>query len=162
MVARTMAPDKTYPTLSDYQPWTEEVVEAGRAIPVHSGGRVKPLETYAGYMMLSFRGDRTIRVVGEGDEVVKIGPTEWLLDTLFRPQYSMKLPVFRVDNSDVFETIGMTGKEKRDRYSYEELDPYRQRLIEVGGEFEKMQDQGIELSTVQKQTFELARNVRSY
>ncbi len=162
VAVKKMMPDKSVLRLSEYEPWPDEVVEAARAIPIHNGGRVKPLETFAGYMMLSFRGDRTIRIIGSGEGKTRIGPTEWLLDTLFRPEVSMKLPTFRVDNSDVFETIGMEGKEKRDRYSYEELDPYRARLFEVGAEFEGLQEKGFKLSTVQKQTRELASNVRSY
>ncbi|HJM63199.1 MAG: hypothetical protein CMN05_00690 [Roseibacillus sp.] len=159
MVIKTMMPDRDYPEITDYKPWSEEVIETARAIPVQENGRIKPLETYAGFTLLGMRGDRGIRVIGEDGRKIKIGPVEWMLDALFRPELARKLPTFRVDNSDVFETIGMRGKEKRDRYSYDELKPHLAELTTVAAEFDQLSQKGAELTTVQKQTRELNYNV---
>jgi ABC-type transport system involved in cytochrome c biogenesis permease subunit len=162
LAVKTMLPDREYPEINEYEPWSEEVIETARGLPIHEGGRVKPFETYAGFTLLGMRGDRGLRILGEDGEMIKVGPVEWMLDALFRPELGKQLPSFRVDNSDVFETIGMVGKEKRDRYSYAELEPHLEQLITVSTEFQELKDKGTELSTVQKQTIELAYNIRVY
>ena len=48
--------------VSDYSPWSEEVLEIAEAIPVQEGGRIKPLRTYARFKMMSFHGSLTMRV----------------------------------------------------------------------------------------------------
>ena len=162
LVLKTMAPDRECPEITEYTPWSQAVIETARAIPVQENGRVKPLETYAGFTLLGMRGDRGIKIIGADDKEIKIGPVEWMLDALLRPELAKQLPTFRVDNSDVFETIGMEGKEKRDRYSYDELEPYLKQLTIVAAEFEKLKENGADLTTVQKQARELNYNVQVY
>ncbi|MFP6876463.1 MAG: hypothetical protein VCA37_06515, partial [Roseibacillus sp.] len=162
LVLKTMAPDREFPEIPEYTPWSEAVIETARALPVQENGRVKPLETYAGFTLLGMRGDRGIKIIGADDKEIEIGPVEWMLDALLRPELAKQLPTFRVDNSEVFETIGMEGKDKRDRYSYAELEPYLEQLTLVAAEFEKLKENGADLTTVQKQARELNYNVQVY
>ena len=104
------------------------------------GGRVKPLETFAGYTMLRLRGARSM-TVGSEEDPITLGPTEWLLDVLFRPQMAIKQPTFRVDNSEVLELVGLEGKEKRDRYTYLEIVEARERLMELRDQYRAMAEQ---------------------
>jgi len=159
---KELLPKDDYMTLADYEPWSGEVVETAKGIPVQDGGRVKPLESHAGFLMLGMRGDRLIKILDENGEKVKITPTEWMMDALFRPHVAIQLPTFRVDNSEVMERIGMDGKAKRDRYSYEELSGAREALLQRGTEYEKLSQGDVDLDTVQKQTLALAQNFRMF
>ena len=162
MAVKDMIPERSYVHFEDYEPWDARVLETGMGIPVQDGGRVKPLESYAGYMMLGLRGDRMITIIGKDDEKVKVTPTEWMLDALFRPHVAVKHPTFRIDNSEVIELIGLSAKAKRDRYTYEELLPARESLFQHGSDYERLAQQDTDLDTVQQQTLALARNVRLF
>ena len=120
-----------------YKPWGEEVVETAKSIPVQDGGRVKPFETRAQFLMLKLHGARKMKFES-GGEKISIGPTEWLLDILFRPELAMKMPTFRVDDSDLLEEVGMDVKSRRDRYSYLDLEPYLQELAKRASDVQKM------------------------
>lgn len=138
--------------VENYEVWTEEAVNVSRDIAVQDGGRIKPFSTWAGFTMLKLHGDRSMKVK-VGGRKVKLGPEEVLLDCFFRPEFARKLPVFRIDDSEVISSLttgglpddvrhaaGMDvsghrahhdiaikkvlkGKNRRDRYSYAELEP---------------------------------------
>jgi ABC-type transport system involved in cytochrome c biogenesis permease subunit len=162
LAVKEMRPEKVLVEIPDYDPWSEEVLAVAREIPVQAGGRVKPFETYADYMMLSMRGDRGMTIRGANGDKVRITPTAWLLDSLFRPDAAMQLPSFRVDNSEVVQLIGLEAREKRDRYSYEEISAAREKLLDLAITYEGMQQREEELDRVQTQTLALARMMRSY
>ncbi|MEC8941789.1 MAG: cytochrome c biogenesis protein CcsA, partial [Verrucomicrobiota bacterium] len=105
-------------------------------IPVQDGGRVKPFETRAGFLMLKLHGARKMKIKS-GEEKISIGPTEWLLDILFRPELAMKMPTFRLDDSDLLKEVGMDVKNRRDRYSYVDLEPYLQEIGKKAGDIQK-------------------------
>lgn len=164
MAVRTMVPEKYLVEVSDYEPWSEEVLEAARGIPVQSGGRVKPLQTYAGYKMLGMRGDRRMKIKDGHGEKVAIEPTAWMLDALFRPNLAMEQPTFRVEDSEVLKKIGLKPRAKRDRYSYKELSEGRSELLRLGAEYQQMleDDRELELDLDQQHLFDLARQLRDY
>lgn len=143
-----------------YEPWDEATVEAIKAIPVQDGGRIKPFSTYAAFRMLGMHGARSMKVAGDDGEPVTLKPTQWLMDTLFRPQLAVGLPTFRVDNSDVLKAIDVKVKGKRDRYSYLEIEPGRDKLVELAQSYEPIAKK--ERDPVQQQTIDLAYNVRDY
>ena len=157
-----MLPEKSLVKIVEYEPWSEEVLDAARGIPVQDGGRVKPLETYAGYKMLGMRGDRRMTIKGADDKKIRIKPTAWIMDALFRPELAVKLPTFRIDNSEVLDRIGLKGRAKRDRYSYEEVNKARAEMFKLATEYEQLAKDDIDLDTVQKQTLALARSVRAF
>jgi len=146
--------------IEGYEPWEEATVEAVESLPVQDGGRVKPLSTFAGFRMLGLHGARSMKVEGKGGEVFKLTPTEWMMDTLFRPNLAVDLPTFRVDNSDVLEAIGVGVKGRRDRYSYSEIESGRDKLIELAQSYEPIGKK--ERDPVQQQTIDLAYNLRNY
>ena len=143
-----------------YKPWETETVELIEALPVQDGGRVKPFSTYAGFKMLGLHGARSMKVEGEGGKVFKLKPTEWLMDTVFRPELAVDHPTFRIDNSKVLEAIGVDQKGRRDRYSYNEIVEGRKKLIELAQSYEPIDRETRD--PVQQQTIDLAYNIRSY
>ena len=116
-----------YQQVEGYSKWNAETVEIAKGIPVQDGGRVKPFETRAQFLMLKLHGARKMKFESGGKEI-SIGPTEWLLDILFRPELALKMPTFRVDDSELLENVGMEVESRRDRYSYIQLEPYMQEL----------------------------------
>jgi ABC-type transport system involved in cytochrome c biogenesis permease subunit len=143
-----------------YVPWEEETIEVAESLPLQDGGRIKPLATYAGFKMLQLHGARSMKVEGKGGEVSNIKPTEWLMDTLFRPELAVDLPTFRIDNSQVLEAIGVESKGRRDRYSYAEIEPGRDKLIELAQSYEPIEKK--QRDPMQQQAIDLAYNIRNY
>jgi ABC-type transport system involved in cytochrome c biogenesis permease subunit len=143
-----------------YVPWEKETLEAAESLPLQDGGRIKPLATYAGFKMLQLHGARSMKVKGKGGEEFKLKPTEWLMDTLFRPTLAVHLPTFRVDNSQVLEAIAVETKGRRDRYSYAEIEPGRDKLIELAQSYEPIEKK--QRDPMQQQAIDLAYNMRYY
>ncbi|MFT6572004.1 MAG: hypothetical protein ACJA16_000177, partial [Akkermansiaceae bacterium] len=153
-----------------YSPWSEEVVEVASAIPVQDGGRVKPLATYARFKMLGFHGSLTMKVKS-GGTVHKIGPVEWFLDCMFRPELVDDLPIFRLDDSDILKPFGIETKKRRARLSFNDLtnggtadEDGFQLLIARGREIlEKQEEKGKDsLSANEKKTVEFAQKALNY
>ena len=143
-----------------YTPWPEETLKTAGTLPLQDGGRIKPLSTYAGFLMLGLHGARSMEIKGTGGKTYKIKPTAWLMDSLFRPQLAIKLPTFRVDNSAVLEAIAVKPRGKRDRYSYEDIEPGREKLIELAKTYEAVEKD--KRDPVQAQTIDLADNLRNF
>ena len=143
-----------------YVPWEKESLKVVESLPLQDGGRIKPFSTYAGFKMLQLHGARSMKVLGKGGEEFKIKPTEWLMDTLFRPELAVNLPTFRVDNSQVLEAISVETKGRRDRYSYAEIAPGIQKLIELAQSYEPIEKK--QRDPLQQQVIDLAYNIRNY
>lgn len=125
------------------------VVALLAGLPAQESGRIKPLDTIARFRLLRFSGRQSIPVTEDakssgkpltdpvtGKELLnakgkpyKLGATEWLALTWFRPDIAKDLRVFIVDNSDAIIEIGVKAKSKRDRYSYNELVSGRSSLM---------------------------------
>lgn len=136
----------------------KEVVETFASIPVQESGRIKPLENIASYRLLRFRARRSIwltengemdgkpitdpatqkHIVKDGDKPVKLNATEWLLMSWFRPDIARLVPLFKVDNSSAITELGLTAKAKRDQYTFAEIEPARQTLMEKMSEYREM------------------------
>jgi ABC-type transport system involved in cytochrome c biogenesis permease subunit len=154
--------------VAGYIPWTDDTLKVAETIPIQNGGRIKPLSTFGGFTMLGLHGARSMKIEGDRGKEFTIKPTAWLLDTLFRPQLAIKFPTFRIDNSSVLEAIGVKPRGKRDRYSYEDIEPGREKLVELAQSYEAIRkakkDAGQDdtLDPVQTQTIDLAYNLRNY
>jgi ABC-type transport system involved in cytochrome c biogenesis permease subunit len=146
--------------IKDYKPWSQATLDAAETIPLQSGGRVKPLVTFAGFSMLTVHGARSMEIETEAGKKIKIKPTAWLLDALFRPQLAIQLPTFRVDNSAALEAVGIKTRSKRDRYSYAEIEPGRVKLIELAKSYEAIDAK--KRDPIQTQTVDLAYSLRNY
>jgi ABC-type transport system involved in cytochrome c biogenesis permease subunit len=161
VVMRDAMPPEEARVVPDYEPWTAEVLEVAETIPVQDGGRIKPLSTYAGFTMLRLYGARSMKIKpAEDAEEIRIEPLEWMLDALFRPRFAVRQPSFRVEDSDVLLAIDVEAGERRDRYSYAEIEPGRDRLLELARTYSQG-DREPETS-LEKQIVSLATNVQSY
>jgi ABC-type transport system involved in cytochrome c biogenesis permease subunit len=129
-----------------------ELVKIFAGLPAMVNGRIKPLDTVARFALLRFHGKQSIKAEtldeSNGEKIPVIDPVtgeklvdakgkaqkftamEWMLLTWFRPESARALPVFIVDNSDAIVLLGLHGKGKRDRYSFNEIEGARQTLGE--------------------------------
>lgn len=133
----------------------KEVADTFAAIPVQETGRIKPLENIASYRLLRFRARRSLwltdsgemdgkplvdpatqkPITKEGGKPVKLNAVEWMLMSWFRPDIGRIVPLFKVDNSSAISELGLTAKAKRDQYTYAEIEPARQLLMQKMGEY---------------------------
>ncbi|MEO7101322.1 MAG: cytochrome c biogenesis protein CcsA [Luteolibacter sp.] len=146
--------------IADYTPWSRETIEIAETIPVQNGGRIKPLSTYAGFTMLGLQGARSMDIEGKDGKKITLKPMAWMLDALFRPQLAIQEPTFLVDNSAALEAIGVKPRGKRDRYSYNDLETGREKLVDLAKTYGAIDAKKRE--PVQNQIVDLARNVRDY
>jgi ABC-type transport system involved in cytochrome c biogenesis permease subunit len=136
----------------------KEVVETFGAIPVQESGRIKPLENVASYRLLRFRARRSIwltdsgemdgkplvdpatqkPITKEGGKPVKLGAVEWMLMSWFRPDIAQTVPLFKVDNSSAISELGLEAKAKRDQYTFAEIEPARQTMMQKMGEYREI------------------------
>ena len=92
-------------------------LEAFGRLPVLEGGRVKPLDSVARNSLLVIRGAQELQHDGR-----TIGPTEWLLDVLFRQDVADAQRVFQIDDPDVLGLLGMPQTAQR-RFSLATIAP---------------------------------------
>ncbi len=139
-------------------PWPKQVLEAAERTPIQEGGRVKPLSTYAGFLMLRLNGKRSL-ATPEGE---KLSPTAWMLDALFFPQQAAQYECFMVQDIQVIEAIGLKleGKRKRDRYSFAELEPGFSKLFSLAQQYRHIEEK--QRTPLQQQLVALAMNVDEY
>jgi len=144
-------------TASATPTWDKDVLELFRTLPVLDEGRIKPLDTYAGFKLLKLNGRRSCTTPDER----KLTPIEWLLDVLFFPETARDFAVFSVDTSEVIVSMGlMPHEKKRDRYSYRELEHGRTKLMELARLYDHTPAK--ERTAVQNQIVNLAHNLIEY
>jgi ABC-type transport system involved in cytochrome c biogenesis permease subunit len=143
-----------------YVPWSQETLVAAETLPVQDGGRIKPLSTYAGFTMLGLHGARSMKIADAAGKEHRIKPVAWMLDVLFRPQFAINQPTFRVDNSSALEAIGVKTRGKRDRYSYADIVDGREKLGQLAESYGKIDSK--QRDPLQTQVLDLAANVRTY
>lgn len=135
-----------------------EIVSAFQSLPIQEGGRVKPLDTYARFLLLRLHGKQSIAVEHPQLEgVKKLSATEWLLLSWFRPDIARDLPLFVVDNSQAVGEIGVDPKGLRDRYSWNEIVKGREKLVELATQYGntiEVKDR----TAVHRNVIDLARN----
>lgn len=136
--------------------WDRQTVALFSTLAIQDAGRVKPLDTYAAFKLLKFRGRRACL----GLDGKSLTPMEWFLDCLFRPELAKQYNAFRVDNDEVIVAIGATAKKKRDYYSYNDLSASRGKLMELGHLYMRKDDK---LRTVvETEVMNLALNLREF
>ncbi|HCN75624.1 MAG TPA: hypothetical protein DIT13_00345 [Verrucomicrobiales bacterium] len=173
-----LAPAADLPPLDLFR--DKEVVETFASIPVQESGRIKPLENVANYRLLRFRARRSIwltengemdgkpvtdpaaqkPIVKEGGKPVKLNATEWLLMSWFRPDIARLVPLFKVDNSSAITELGLTARAKRDQYTFAEIEPARQTLMEKMGEYREIPSK--KQTPEQRMIVQLAANFLDY
>lgn len=121
--------------------WPQETVDRFARMPVQEDGRVKPLETLAGYKLLRFHGTRTLRLKYDDGTKRVLNPSEWLLDVLFFPEHARHYPLFVVDDPAAVSLAGIAPHEsRRHRYSFSEVEPALPKLRELYAEFSKIDE----------------------
>lgn len=146
------------------QKWDREVIELFSTIPIQNEGRVKPLSTYAGFVMLKLNGKRSLTVPGTPKDRT-LSPMEWLLDTMLYPDVAARYKVFQIQTTEVVEAIGVSheGKKKRDHYSYAELEPGIDKLFQLAQQYNnESKGETKNLTPVQGQIVSLANDVFEY
>ena len=134
-----------------------EVIAAFQSLPVQEGGRIKPLDTYARFLLLRLHGKQSIKVDHPDlPGISKLKATEWLLLSWFRPDIARDLPLFVVDNSQAVGEIGVDPKDLRDRYSWNEIVKGRDELIQRAQSYSEIESN--ERTGVQRNVIDLARN----
>lgn len=146
--------------IDGYTPWSAETLLAAETLPVQNGGRIKPLSTYAGFSMLSLHGARSMKIEGAEGKGISLKPTAWMLDALFRPRLAIQQPTFRIDNSAALEAIGVKPRGKRDRYSYADIEPGREKLGELAQSYQSIDAK--KRDPIQNQIVDLAANMQAY
>ena len=146
--------------IEGYTPWSAETLTLAETLPVQNGGRIKPLSTYAGFTMLSLHGARSMQIEGADGKKLRIKPTAWMLDALFRPQLAVHQPTFRIDNSAALEAIGVKPRGKRDRYSYADIESGREKLGELTKSYQAIDPK--KRDPLQNQMVDLAANLQTY
>lgn len=136
--------------------WDREVQNLFSLLPVQDGGRVKPLDTYATFKLLKFRGRRNCPDLAGN----RLTPVAWLMDCVFRPATAEQYKVFRVDNDEVIVAIGLTPTKKRDYYAYTDLLPARDKLMLLGRQ--SMGKEQRDRTVTEKELLALALNVREF
>lgn len=170
--------------ISDYKEWKGKAIDVSRDIAVQDGGRVKPFSTWAAFTMLKLHGARSMTITVKGEKV-KLGPEAVLLDCLFRPELAKELPLFRVDNSDVITSLAthdlpedvrrasgidetaVAGavkelkkhKNRRDRYSYNELEPIVPVLLAKSQQLRQREPSKAKMTAETRRTVDLAEKV---
>ena len=184
MTARKNVSSDKPSEISKYVPWSEAAIDASRDIAFQDGGRIKPFSTWAGFNMLNLYGSRSMKIT-VGGEKVKLKPEHVMLDCLFRPELARELPLFRIDNDEVLASLAsvvvpagshgepqidpsrqkelvngvLEGKGKRDRYSFNELEPVLFLLGTQAQVIEQSQPDKAKMRPAQRRTIDLAQQI---
>ena len=89
------------------------------SLPILEGGRVKPLDSLARNSLLVIHSRQGFRHEGR-----TVGPDEWMLDMVFRPQVADLQPIFVIDDPDVISLIGAKQTKNRNYFSFADLSPH--------------------------------------
>ncbi|HEX6814019.1 MAG TPA: cytochrome c biogenesis protein CcsA [Planctomycetota bacterium] len=101
-------------------PWTPELVELMATLPLQESGRIKPLSAFAASTLYAVHGRRDMKLDFDGDSKadVTLTPVEWLLDVWCFPEQAAKYPLFRIENVEVLDAIGIDHQGQRFDFEY--------------------------------------------
>jgi len=116
--------------------FTAKSLDSLGLVPVQNEGRVKPLASYAAFTMLELHHKRTF-TLADGR---RIKPTEWWLRTVLFPDRAVDDKIFRIEDSDVLDQVGLGDikRKKRDLYSFNELREGYRRMREKYSEYARI------------------------
>lgn len=142
------------------EPRTIDLYRFGQ-IPVVSDGRAKPLDSAARSTLLAISGHTEI-AVGEKKDKHTVPAIQWMLDAITESKTADNYEVFRIDNLELQETVGVKKREGM-RYS-------RNEIRERDDELEKQMRQARkaaesnekDLSVYQRKVLELGEKISTY
>ena len=118
----------------------KEIVDIFRSLPVMDAGRIKPLDTVMRFRLLRFRGWQSVPYTDkQSGKKETLNAMEWMLLSWMRPDLAKDLPLFVVDNTDALIEVGLDPANKRDKYSYNELLPGREKMMQKMREYSKIE-----------------------
>jgi ABC-type transport system involved in cytochrome c biogenesis permease subunit len=141
--------------LPESAPSEMQIFEFGK-LPLAYEGRIKPYDTVARNALQILSGRQEVIVLDEnGEETDRLPAIRWLLDLISGSKDSYEHAMFRVDNLDLLQTLGLEPRQGSFRYSYTDIE-------KNADEFEKQakladeQPEG-QRSLYQNKALELAR-----
>ena len=162
--AATVAVSAVYIVMSSLPPHAKllsfDLYRFGQ-IPVVAEGRVKPLDSAARAALLAISGRTQIKV-GEGKPKETISATQWLLEVISEKEISDDRQIFRVENLELQETVGVKKREGM-RYSRNEIrarDEEFDKQVRLARAQAKSDSK--QLSVYQKKVLELSEKLSTY
>ncbi len=135
---------------------TRENVERFGAWPIQDQGRVKPMSTFARFELVQLSG-RAKMTSADG---VRRDATEWLLRLLLDPRATLEDKIFLVENPQLMQDLGLPSDKPRTRFSYLELSPVRDRLLQRAQVASQLPSN--ERNLLQIQTLNLYQNMAEF
>ncbi len=121
--------------------WDPELIESFEKLAVLEGGRVKPLYTQAIWLLRRLNGKASVLTppTDAHPDGERLGPVAWYLDALFFPEHANDYEVFRIEDSNVVDALGISfrddegfrTKKRFDRYSFNQLQPGFDKLSQL-------------------------------
>ncbi|MBK1790684.1 cytochrome c biogenesis protein [Persicirhabdus sediminis] len=97
------------------------------AIPIVSGGRIQPVDSYARNQLMSLSGKSSIKLKETGE---KLGPRAWFAEVLFLPELASTRPCFRVENEEVKALFGEQASAEKN-FSYQQIQPGMEKIAQL-------------------------------
>ncbi|MGO8764090.1 MAG: cytochrome c biogenesis protein [Limisphaerales bacterium] len=106
---------------SSYQPAEDgfHTREFGK-LPVLDDGRIQPFDSFARNSLLQIHARQTVEVEKDGQKQ-SLSATEWLMETMMKPEEANEGKVFRIDNGEVLALLKLPENQKY--CSFNELEP---------------------------------------
>jgi ABC-type transport system involved in cytochrome c biogenesis permease subunit len=103
-------------------PSSEMQIYAFGKLPIAYQGRIKPYDTLARNSLQILSGRQEVAVLNDkGKEFKKLPAIRWLLDVISGADGADEHRVFRIDNPDVVDTLGLEHRPLFWRYSLKEI-----------------------------------------
>ncbi len=152
--------------------WSAATVDAMATLPVQEGGRIKPLSAHAAALLHLVHGRRDMKLDldSDGKPEVTLAPAEWLLDVWCFPDDAATYPLFRIENVDVLDAIGIPH-EGGQRFDFEYISFATmasqarsgvpgQRLMELAQQYSRKE--ALQRSPVESHIVNTAQQVNAY
>jgi ABC-type transport system involved in cytochrome c biogenesis permease subunit len=97
-----------------------QVYEFGQ-LPLAYQGRVKPYDTLARNVLQMLSGRQEVTIQHKGETSTKVPAIRWLLDAISGAKGSEDYPIFRIENLDVLDGLGLEHRPLFWRYSLSEI-----------------------------------------
>ena len=130
-------------------------------IPVVSEGRTKPLDSAANAALLTISGRTQIKQ-GDEESSQKISAIQWLLEVIAEANVSDEREIFRVENLELQETIGVKKREGM-RYSRNDIRSHQiefDKQVELAREVARKDRK--QMSVYQRKVLELSDKVATF
>jgi len=148
------------------EPWNTELVASISQLPLQHNGRVMPFGTLAAFTLYLVHGRRDLQFAwaDKAEEKIVLSPTEWLLDVWFHPDQAADYGLFRIENRELLDAIGLE-RDGPQRLDFDYIS-YRQLLAHAGRLQQVAKVAGskdmLERSQIERQELELMGKLRAY